>query len=321
MKLSGHVNEWCQAQINVSENCREARWCDFTCDFSEAGILNLDARQVSRVRNLLLSKGISARTDRQNSRNESLLECWLYEKCPVVGQPKGFGSSSSTLVAQEDDIVARKTAEALKVLKNETQNQSSADQTKFINPSKQEKGIVSDPISIMGADTAVQSSKKVSQHTFKSQEMNQLLTDVKFVRSQGIQGLLKSYQGRQRYPGGWDEDLFGCIEIYEMFCSMCHLTSIEKLEGLPITLSERAMSYYSTNVRGAVSTYQEAIEMLKAWFTSEEQRLRILKVWKETNLSEWFKRNPTKSQTTVFRGICENLREKCVPQVDSGDRG
>lgn len=82
----------------------------------------------------------------------------------------------------------------------------------------------------------------------------------------------------------------------------------KKLERLPVMLSGGVMSHYATNIKGTVTTYNEAIDMLKAWFTSEEQCSTLLQVWKDTKLSEWFKRSPEESQSVVFREMCDSLK-------------
>lgn len=299
-KLNEHVHEWCEAQINVPESCKEAIWCDFTCDFSEEGILNLNARQVSRIRNLLLSKGIAVKTNRQQSRTEALVECWEYQKCPMVGDKKGTNEPSSASVALEAAQVAVKAAEAVKQMKTATRVGTTTEKNTVAT------GSVQDSKTSVGSGVVIQDDIIDNQLEKYGYNAN-TFADSKTTRSQGIQGLLKSYQGRQKYSGGWDEDLFGCIEIYEICCSMCHLTRKEKLEGLSIMLSGGALSYYATNIRGIVNNYDQAIESLKKWFTSDEQRSRLLQVWKDTKLSEWFKKHPSKSQSTVFREMCDNL--------------
>lgn len=281
-ELKDHVNEWCESQINVSEKCIEAIWCDFTCDFSEAGLLNLDTRQVSRIRNLLLSKGIAVRTDRQSSRKEALIECWESEKCPKSEKKRDVGDISNFEKNEEvtTDLI---NDNATKYMANIQEN-----------PSKEYQ--INSPAENNENNDGTAGIKMDNKNNLKLR-----------IRSQGIQGLLKSFQGRTKYSGGWDEDLFGCLEIYEICCSMCHLTSEEKLEGLSVMLSGGALSYYATNIRGHVKSYNEAKEMLVTWFTSDEQRSRLLQIWKNTKLTDWFKKNPTKSQSAVFREMCDSL--------------
>ena len=122
-----------------------------------------------------------------------------------------------------------------------------------------------------------------------------------------INGLIKAFGTRNKYKGGWDEDLAGTIEVYELTCAMCNITGDDRLDGIPVMLDSGALSYYATNIRNVSKTYDDAITMLKEWFTSEEQMTRLLQQWREITLSAWFRKYPDKSQSDVFRLLCEKL--------------
>ena len=80
-----------------------------------------------------------------------------------------------------------------------------------------------------------------------------------------------------------------------MSCELCNLNLEEKRKGILVMLQEDALDYYTNNLTN-MRTYKEVENGLIAWFTSEEQRSRILQEWNSTKLSEWISKNPGKSQ-------------------------
>lgn len=126
-------------------------------------------------------------------------------------------------------------------------------------------------------------------------------------QSSVLQGLMKVHGSRRKYKGGWDEDLFGTIKIYEISATMCNITADERRVGTPVMLEEGALSYYASHIRNSARTYDEAIQMLKHRFASEEQRTGLLHEWRDISLTAWFRRFPDKYQSTVFREMCDKL--------------
>lgn len=70
-------------------------------------------------------------------------------------------------------------------------------------------------------------------------------------RSMGINGLIKSYSGLNKFSGGWDEDLERSICIYKSMCSMCELIPQEKLNGLTVMLKDDSLDYYTDHSSGS----------------------------------------------------------------------
>lgn len=81
----------------------------------------------------------------------------------------------------------------------------------------------------------------------------------------GLQGLMRVYGSRQKYNGGWHENLFGTIENYEISATLCNLTAEKRHLGIPVILKVIALSYYASHIRNSARTYKEAIQMLKNW--------------------------------------------------------
>jgi len=124
--------------------------------------------------------------------------------------------------------------------------------------------------------------------------------------SGSLHGLMKAFSSRKAYSGAWDEDLHGTIEVFEMTAQMCDLNSEQMLKGIPIMLDGPALAYFASNLKSSTS-YEEAIEGLLSWYTSEEQRTRLLRDWQDARLSAWMKRSPEKSELAVFRDLSATL--------------
>jgi hypothetical protein len=108
----------------------------------------------------------------------------------------------------------------------------------------------------------------------------------------------------KKYGGGFDEDLTGVIGEYEMTARMCGLTMDEKRDGIVIMLEVPALAHYATHLKN-MATYDDLVYVLKPWYTSEEQRSRLLRDWHGARLSKWLDKSPEKSD--VFRDLAAYL--------------
>lgn len=120
-------------------------------------------------------------------------------------------------------------------------------------------------------------------------------------------GPMKAYSGRRKYRGGWDEDLIGTMEVYKLYEVMSNLSNEKKRVGIPVVLDRKALSYYASNIRSSTGSYEDATEMQKDRITSEKQRTRPLHGWRGIKLTFWFRRYPERSQSAVFREMCDKL--------------
>lgn len=81
---------------------------------------------------------------------------------------------------------------------------------------------------------------------------------------------------------------------------MCRLSEEERVECIPIMLCDEALSYYST-ISNKNGTYNEVKDEILAYYTSEEQKGRILTTWQSMRLSDAMRENQYKSEIRVFR--------------------
>ena len=126
--------------------------------------------------------------------------------------------------------------------------------------------------------------------------------------SLGINGLMKAYQNRQSYTGAWDEDFNGHVELYDTLSRLCGLSDAEKAESLPIMLRDDALSFYTRNYKVGDS-YVGIITKMREWYTSEEQRNRLLHQWQGLRLTKAMQEAPEKSEIEVFRDLSNRLTQ------------
>ena len=121
-----------------------------------------------------------------------------------------------------------------------------------------------------------------------------------------LDSVVKALNGRQRYSGKFDEDLLEILEVYELNCKLYNVGESVMRGGIIHCLAGPALGYYGKHLQNCQS-YKEAVDGLLQWFTSDEQKARLLQEWQTTTLSAWMQRHPSKSQADVFRDLSAYL--------------
>lgn len=67
----------------------------------------------------------------------------------------------------------------------------------------------------------------------------------------------------------------GVIGVLELSSEMCSLAPEDMMCGIPIILEDDALSYFGPLINKKAKNYQEAIDMLMSWFTSDERQARL----------------------------------------------
>lgn len=93
------------------------------------------------------------------------------------------------------------------------------------------------------------------------------------------------FVGKPTTSGSWDEGLDNCINIFETLSAMCEVTLAEKLKAVPVTLTGEELNYYANNVRGC-GDFHKAMDLIRAWYSNEDLKSRILTKWKFMTLEE-----------------------------------
>ncbi len=124
--------------------------------------------------------------------------------------------------------------------------------------------------------------------------------------SQAASGLIRAYSHRPLFAGEWNDNITEAVLLYDTLCDMCNVDEEEKLKCVPVMLKDSALNYYNANLKKCTS-YSECIEKLRAWYTSDEQRNRLLNERQNMRLSTHMRLHPEKSHVEVFRDISSKL--------------
>jgi hypothetical protein len=126
--------------------------------------------------------------------------------------------------------------------------------------------------------------------------------------SLGLGGLVRCTIGCKKYSGAWDESLGATLNFFEAMSTTCNLSDYEMARGLAFVLDGDALQYYTRNFTREGS-YKRIVDGLKAWYTSEEQRSRLLQVWQRASLKSYMELTPMGSEMSAFRKLLSFLQE------------
>ena len=274
-RLVEYASVWCSAYRHILHPRPEIVWGDFTNDFSPVAIQNLEVNEILRLREVLLSNNVHVSSGRGYSRKKALVECWEAESCPrhPVDAAESVRLINQRRVRGDGSVViqaADATGRATEVVLDHSRRNIT-------------------PRNMSMAQTTGTSSDRAPYFP-------------------GLSGLMKAYAGRDKYSGGWDEDLLGNLEVYEMSCRMCDLDPEQMLKGIVVMLSGPALAYYASHLKDA-KTYDEVVDGLISAYTSEEQRSRLLREWQTASLTAWMRKNPEMSEVAAFRDLFAYLNK------------
>jgi hypothetical protein len=272
--VNEYAAEWIESYDGLLVVNAEMVWADFTNDFCAVGVENLNETKVKAIRDKLLQYGVGVKSKRGFLRKSALIECLQAEHCPIVSQERSADVEDEQVHNEGEEVAIGSRAVVTPDLTQVDQIIRKQDQRSDIN-------------------RANDRTQSAASYGFGS-------------RAPGIQGLMKAYGSRKKYAGGFDEDLTGVIGEYEMTARMCGLTSEEKRDGIVIMLEGPALAHYATHLKD-MATYDDLIDGLKLWYTSEEQRSRLLRDWHGARLSKWLDKSPEKSEIEVFRDLAAYL--------------
>lgn len=304
----------------------EELWIDFTCTFRKASIKAMSSTQQVKWVDFLRSRGVKVRKQRGLSRANALTECLTADTFPRLEPEisctpvRNVDRRDVTEVHENDPDEQSRKGSAMRDLRQRRQSYS----TKEFGSEKAHDiaGIITGNEDDRGAEEQYRFRRmgvldsKPSTHSPTASKViqDQKRHDGTAIRlhssgrgSGAIMSLMKAYGGRKLYGGQWEEDLDGSLEVFETLAATCCLTDDEKARAIPVMLRDDALSYYSTTFRNSEASYGEIVNSLRKWFTSEEQRNRLLRIWQKASLSEAMRRQPMKSEVEVFRELSHRL--------------
>jgi len=128
-----------------------------------------------------------------------------------------------------------------------------------------------------------------------------------YSKKNGIESLMKAYTSRSKFSGSFTEDFDGAIEQYETLAALCDLTDGEMSKGFPIMLTGSAFSHYTRAYAKQNLPYSDLVDAFRSWYTSEEQRYRLLQTWQRPSLLRAMEEHPEKSELEIFREVSDQL--------------
>ena len=288
--ITVYLFKWISRYDDLDSLTNVHLWGDFIEDFSETTIRNLEGDNLSKLRNCLNKHSVYVQGGRGINRVKALLTCLNADSCP---RDPSLSSSSP------DEEQSDKSGKEIPESGTEKSAKDDSKESAFDEGTAQDK--TTDPPENGSKSAGKKSSlpdggKRNSSNSGSSAPAS----------SKGLSDLTKAMSGHTKFSGQYDEDLLEAITVYEVACDMCNLTEEQMLKGISCMLSGDAMFYYSANLRHFES-YEELKDGLKAWYTSDEKRARLLREWQGARLSSWFQKSPEKSQTAVFRMFCAYL--------------
>lgn len=275
-------------------------WEDFLTAFRPHSIKTWNRSAQARWTCFLRERGVHVGTDRNVRRGQNLIDL-LYRMDHI-------GSDKSTTIARPS--VSNPT--------DRTNEYGLRGSGRYIDAARDTEGVICNAATKDGdatppddsdsSETSSDDGKKDIPR--RTQERAAIQTDNRTQRGErnslGINGLMKAYNGKTTFAGGWDEDLDNCLDIFFTLANMCELTDAERLKSLPVMLSGDALTYFS-NHASKCTTFDSATSLLRKWYNSDEKKARILTEWQSMTLSNYMAKSPKESEVSVFRTFVAKL--------------
>lgn len=294
----------------------EELWIDFTSIFRSETISVLTASQKSKWISLLRSRGDFVRKKRGISRNKALVECLESTEFTRLDQIEcssgsGLSPHRQTKVHLAPSGQPRPDLDYFATAENGLSKKANFD---VLHPSgtqhTQSRHNMFPKSTSHGKNAELGHSKMTPPHfprTAYLMEKTFRTPDNDKRGSHAIGSLMKAYARRRGYSGRWDKDIDSAIEVFDTLADTYALTDSDKERAIPIMLRDDALSFYSTTFRNKNASYVEIVNRLREWFTSEEQRNGLLRVWQRASLSKAMRNKPNKSKIEVFRQLSHHL--------------
>lgn len=89
---------------------------------------------------------------------------------------------------------------------------------------------------------------------------------------------MRSFVGKKTFSGNWYVELDNTINIFITLADMFEVNNSETIMAVPLMLSGDALIYYNSNIKGC-KEYEEAMEMMKKWYNSDNRKAGIFTKW------------------------------------------
>lgn len=290
------VNEYAREMLETltSSNLRgKELWEEFAVSFRPGTMKYMNKTLQFSYVNLLRKQGVSVERRQFLARSEALKNC-LKKFTPMnIEDSDDHNTESSNQKDHEE-------------LHGATRDKcTSGTRTEALNKKQNDQNIDEEDITVVNNGKKIEFNiPNLEKRSKQNDSRNEFTAGGNF--NLGLNGLMKAYQGRDKYSGRWDEDLNSALQLYDTLSNLCRLEEHEKAEAMPVMLKSDALSYYSSFYKSGMS-YDEVVRKLSEWYTSPEQKGRILRLWQGLRLTEAMKEEPEKSEVEVFRSFSFKL--------------
>lgn len=114
-------------------------------------------------------------------------------------------------------------------------------------------------------------------------------------------GMMKAFIGQTKFSVKYEWDLELIIEMFETYANMCGFTSGQK-NVITVMLNGNSLSLlYQKATRD--QPYDDAVHLLKTWFSSREKQTRPLRECEGMRLTLPMECYPEASEMTVYRAL------------------
>lgn len=274
----------------------ENLWIEFANSFTERTIRALSAAEQSYWIKFLLENGVGIQIKKGYARWKSLAELIHWDNFRSSRQPIAQQTNSSHNPPPFESIDNRgheqrySTNQAVRFRENmelpTTPDEPLPQQNRDGNSQDM---LAATPTTVTGATPTMQNQIVPRQSNYS------------------LNSLMKAYSNRPKFSGNFTDDFQGCIEQFETLSGICGLSQENMAKGFPIMLTGAAFSHYSRKYAKRNLPYSQLVEEFRAWYTSEEQRYRLLQIWQKPSLSQAMEQQPEKSEVAVFTELADKL--------------
>ena len=278
-------------------------WEEYTRTFRPETIYAISSNLVIRWTNYLRDGGVRLEYRRGFSRRKALAATLSAENFPDGSQEPLVEDQQEE--QQEEEIVDLSAQELHTTPVQEDNNKQPqpppTKPTPFSFPLEQKKEPVKTRLDVP------------TQHFLQQNDRDDVVynrlhdkTERSYSKSR-IDSINKAFLSRDKYSGAFTENFDGHVEEYETLCRVFELTNDEMARAFPIMLKGAAFTHYSHHYARKKLNYRELVEEFRIWYTSEEQKYRLLQVWQRPSLEKAMANDPDKSQMEVFRHVSDEL--------------
>jgi hypothetical protein len=279
----------------------ESLWIEVLEDFSPHGIFHhYPIYVVAGLRDFLLNNGVFCEKRPRFSRRQALADCLLQERCVELDAGGDYDPEEPS-VRSADDVQEDRVPEN-RLVEVDLPHPKSPIRPEA--PPPIDTGNNSERHLNIGNVTVEEASTRKKGRQPQSSALNDQGEDEYERSNSGT--LIKMYQNRKRFLGHYNENLEARIREYEVLCQSCRVSKKGKRNMIVIMLQDDSLEYYINNL-STLEILEDVFDGLRSWFTSSEQRQRVLIEWQSATFDQFLRSYPQESEARCFQRMCARL--------------